>query len=105
MRWLDESSTQFAYKELLSGSQTADWRHFYTSNLSVKAALLREFPFCERFPYAAMEDNELGYRITTRYGLTLKFIPEALAEHWHPTTFRQACERMVRCGLLCAPLS
>jgi glycosyltransferase involved in cell wall biosynthesis len=97
MRWLDRSSTQFAYDDLLAGSQ-ADWKHFYTSNLSVKTDLLRRFPFCENFPYAAMEDCELGYRIERQLGLTLKFIPDALADHLHPTTFRQACDRMVRVG-------
>jgi glycosyltransferase involved in cell wall biosynthesis len=97
MRWLGQSPTQFAYKDLLSGVQP-DWRHFYTSNLSVKTELLRKFPFKEDFPYAAMEDSELGYRIKTQFGLKLKFLPEAVAYHLHPTSFRQACERMIRVG-------
>jgi glycosyltransferase involved in cell wall biosynthesis len=100
MQWLDRSSTQFAYKELLAGDQ-ANWKHFYTSNLSVKTDLLKKFPFKESFPYAAMEDCELGYRIEKQFGLAIKFIPEALAEHLHPTTFRQACDRMVRVGYSC----
>lgn len=100
MRWLGEGPIQFAYKDLLEGAQ-ADWKHFYTSNLSVKTELLRKFPFKEDFPYAAMEDIELAYRIKTQCGLEMKFIPEALADHLHPTTFRQACERMVRVGYSC----
>jgi glycosyltransferase involved in cell wall biosynthesis len=100
MQWLDKSSTQFAYKELLAGDQ-ANWRHFYTSNLSVKTELLKRFPFKENFPYAAMEDCELGYRLEKQFGLTMKFIPEALADHLHPTTFRQSCDRMVRVGYSC----
>ena len=96
MRWL-ENDVQFAYNKLLAG-ESADWKHFYTSNLSVKTELLRQFPFREDFPYAAMEDNELAYRIETRCGLDLTFLPQALADHLHPTTFRQSCERMVRVG-------
>jgi hypothetical protein len=47
-----------------------------------------------------MEDCELGYRIEGLFGLALKFIPDALADHLHPTTFQQACDRAVRVGLL-----
>ena len=97
MRWLATSPIQFNYKELLAGGN-ADWKHFYTSNLSVKTELLKRFPFKESFPYAAVEDCELGYRIEKQFGLTLKFLPDALADHLHPTTFRQACNRMVRVG-------
>ncbi len=96
MRWLD-GDLQFAYPLLLSGTKP-DWHHFWTSNLSVKTELLRRFPFNEIFPYAAMEDMELAYRIENSVGLELKFIPEATAEHLHPTTFRQSCARMVRVG-------
>ncbi len=96
MRWLD-ANLQFGYPLLLSGTKP-DWQHFWTSNLSVKTELLRRFPFNEAFPHAAMEDIELAYRIHKSFGLELKFIPEAIAEHLHPTTFRQACARMIRVG-------
>jgi len=94
MQWLDEANMQFAYPQLLAGAKP-DWCHFYTSNLSVKTELLR------RFPFAAMEDVELAYRIKKRFGLELRFVPEAVADHLHPTTFRQACGRMARTGYSC----
>jgi glycosyltransferase involved in cell wall biosynthesis len=97
MKWLGESPAQFAYSDLNAGSKP-DWRHFYTSNLSVKTQLLKEFPFNEAFPFAAMEDAELGYRISTQFGLNLAFVPDAVAFHLHPTTFRQACNRMLKVG-------
>jgi hypothetical protein len=97
MRWLEESPVQFAYHDLLSGVHPI-WHHFYTSNVSAKTELLKRFPFSEEFPFAAMEDSELGYRLTREFGLEIKFIPEALADHLHPTTFCQACARMVRVG-------
>ena len=97
MRWLEQSPVQFSYRDLLAGLPPS-WRHFYTSNLSVKTELLRMFPFSEEFPFAAVEDSELGYRISQRRGLEMHFIPEAWADHLHPTTFLQACSRMIRVG-------
>lgn len=97
MRWLEESPVQFAYNDLLAGGPPI-WHHFYTSNVSAKTKLLKRFPFNEEFPFAAVEDAELGYRLTRQSGLEIKFIPEALADHLHPTTFRQACARMIRVG-------
>jgi glycosyltransferase involved in cell wall biosynthesis len=97
MKWLDGAGLQFAYPQLLNGAKP-EWCHFYTSNLSVKAELLQRFPFNEQFPYAAMEDSELAYRIQKEIGLDLRFLPAALAHHLHPTSFRQACRRMLRVG-------
>ena len=97
MHWLDEANVQFSYSLLLAGAKP-DWGNFYSSNLSLKTELLRRFPFNEQFPYAAMEDAELGYRIQKRLGLEITFLPEAVADHLHPTTFLQACRRMVRVG-------
>jgi GT2 family glycosyltransferase len=93
MRWLDESGMQFGYRDLQAGVQTS-WHHFYTSNLSVKTETLRRFPFNETFRKAATEDLELGYRIQTQLGLELIFLPEASAQHLHPTSFLQSCRRM-----------
>jgi GT2 family glycosyltransferase len=97
MRWLQDDGVQFFYGELLRG-EGPTWRHFYTSNLSVKTELLRRFPFNECFPHAAMEDIELGFRIHKQHGLELIFLPDALAIHDHPTTFRDVCRRMLGVG-------
>jgi glycosyltransferase involved in cell wall biosynthesis len=97
MRWLDETGIQFAYNDLLRGMRPT-WNHFYSSNLSLKTQLLRENPFNENFPGAAMEDMELGYRLQRRHALEIVFLPEAVAEHVHPTSFTQACKRMVNVG-------
>lgn len=97
MRWLDSENMQFDYERLLKGLKP-DWRHFYTSNLSVKTEILKQFPFDTSFPYAAMEDMELACRIERFHGLEIKFDPEAIAYHLHPTTFDQACGRMIRVG-------
>lgn len=97
MRWLDANGMQFDYENLLRGEQP-DWRHFYTSNLSVKTKLLRENPFNENFTKAAMEDTEVAYRLQRKCSLQMVFLPDALAHHLHPTNFHQACRRMVTVG-------
>jgi hypothetical protein len=97
MQWLDRDGAQFAYGDLLRGV-VPSWKHFYTSNLSLKTDHLRRHPFDERFHKAAMEDIELGYRLAAEHQLTMSFLPLATAEHLHPTTFRQACRRMVVVG-------
>ncbi len=98
MRWLDDSGMQFAYNDLLRGTHP-DWKHFYTSNISLKTAFLRANPFNESFTRAAVEDIELGYRLEVQHQLEVVFLSDALALHLHPTTFRQACNRMFKCGL------
>jgi hypothetical protein len=97
MRWLDRDGAQFAYGDLLRGVSPT-WKHFYTSNLSLKTDQLRRHPFDERFRKAALEDIELGYRLAVSHELTMSFLPDAVAEHLHPTSFRQACNRMVGLG-------
>lgn len=97
MRWLDSDGIQFSYGDLFKGV-TPSWKHFYTSNLSVKTAYLRHNPFYEGFPSAGMEDIELGYRLTVNHGLQMFFLPDAIAEHVHPTTFAQSCRRAINVG-------
>ena len=95
MRYFEQ--VQFAYTDLSLGTQP-DWRHFYTSNLSVKTELLRRYLFDERYPKAAMEDVELAYRIRRSEELKIVFLPKALAWHYHPTSLRQACQRNMSIG-------
>ncbi len=97
MRWLDTDGIQFNYGELLAGVKPS-WKHFYTSNLSLKTSLLRAFPFDESFPYAAMEDIEVACRIEAEHGLDMVFLPDAVAYHLHPTSFPSACRRMEKVG-------
>lgn len=97
MRWLDTHGVQFNYGELLAGGQ-ASWRHFYTSNLSLKTAYLRQHRFNERFRGAAWEDIELGFRMEAEAGLRISFLPEAVTHHDHPIGVRGACRRMTGVG-------
>jgi hypothetical protein len=40
----------------------------------------------------------LGYRLAKLGQLSMTFLPDAVAEHFHPTNFRQACRRIVGIG-------
>ena len=98
MQWLEQDTVlQFAYGDLLRGKQPT-WEHFYTSNLSGKTAHLRANPFDETFPSASMEDIEMGYRLFRRDGLDIHFLPDAVAEHVHPTDVAHTCGRMLASG-------
>jgi glycosyltransferase involved in cell wall biosynthesis len=80
----------FAF-HLLEGKTRADWRFFWTSNLSLKRKfLLDNGLFDEEFPFAAHEDVELGYRLSA-CDLQLFYEPRPLGEHYHPRTLREAC--------------
>jgi GT2 family glycosyltransferase len=60
------------------------WRAFFTFNLSVKAALLREGGmFNETLRWH--EDIELGRRLEPR-GLHVRYTPDAVGHHYHPMT-------------------
>jgi glycosyltransferase involved in cell wall biosynthesis len=97
MRWLDRDGQQFAYRELMNGVAPS-WKHFYTSNLSLKTEHLLAHQFHEGFRKAAMEDIELGYRMAQQNELEIVFLREAIADHLHPTTVQQACRRMIGVG-------
>lgn len=82
MEWLDESGAQFGYR-LIKDPENVLYRFFYTSNVSVKREfLLKHGLFDEDFPYAALEDIELAYRLKDK-GLRIVYNKDALAYHKH----------------------
>ncbi len=82
MSWLEEAGTQFDYGYVNRYGPT--WRHFYTSNISLKRQFMLENGiFDEDFKQAAFEDTELGFRLFER-GLKIVYCKDALAYHLHP---------------------
>lgn len=97
MRWLDSGGPQFHYHELSPGYVPAS-EYFYSSHLSMSRSLLDKYGgFDERFPYAALEDTELGTRLEAA-GLALTYHPELVVTHDHPTTLESSLDRMERVG-------
>ncbi|HEV2369566.1 MAG TPA: glycosyltransferase family A protein [Acidimicrobiales bacterium] len=82
--WLDWSGTQFWYGSLApEGEQEVSHWYFYTSNVSMKRALLMEGGgFDEDFPFAAFEDIECALRLSG-LGLRLYYEPSAVCRHLH----------------------
>lgn len=75
---------QFSYYYLKPGEEY-DYRHFYTSNVSMRRDLLDKEKkakgwFRERM--FSFEDIELSYRLAKR-GLKIYYHPEPLVEHYH----------------------
>jgi glycosyltransferase involved in cell wall biosynthesis len=92
MRWLD-SGPQFAY-ELLEAGPVDVASYFYTAQVSLKKATFDAAGgFDVRFPYAAVEDVELGMRLAAR-GVVLDYHPELVVLHSHPTTLERWLDRM-----------
>jgi glycosyltransferase involved in cell wall biosynthesis len=79
--------------------QYVDFRHFYTSNISVdrKFLSIEAILFDERFSKANFEDTELGYRLAKR-GAKIRFEPAAWAYHYHAYTADGFCKRQKIAG-------
>lgn len=93
---------QFSYHYLQDGTEY-DFRHFYTANVSLKTALVRDagVAFDTSFPYAAFEDAEFAYRLT-RHGLRIRYAAALAAEHYHFHTIWSFSERQFRAGQMAA---
>ncbi len=99
MRHVDGvGAQQFSYHFLKDGGEY-DFRHFYTSNVSVRRALLDREPshFATDFPAAAFEDAELAYRLSL-HGGRIFYHAAAVAHHHHHYTARGFFRRQRRCG-------
>lgn len=102
MRHIDgPGAQQFSYARLTDG-QEVDFRHFYTSNVSLKRALFeRVFPwFDTSFTHAAYEDVELAYRLQQAAGMRIRYSAGALATHYHHYSAQTFADRQYRCGLM-----
>ncbi len=80
--------------------QFVDFRHFYTSNISVPAKLLyaQEQFFNTGFDKYGFEDIELGYRLQ-KAGMKIYYDPDIIAYHHHVyDSVEKFCERQTNAG-------
>jgi len=81
------------------------WQFFWTCNLSLPTALLREAGgFDDRFREAIVEDVELGYRLA-KLGWSVLHREDLVAEHDHVLTPAGYLERQTRLGVNLARMS
>jgi glycosyltransferase involved in cell wall biosynthesis len=101
MRRMHEDGSQFAFSKL-SPSTFVSWQFFYSSNLSVKKALVRDWMcdgFDTGFAGAALEDVELAYRFgQSRQGIRIYYDPGSAGLHYHPYTLPSFLDRQYRVG-------
>ena len=105
MRHVDgRGAQQFSYHWMTDGA-TYDFRHLYTSNVSLRRELLDLEPdgFSTDFPAAAFEDAELGWRLA-RHGMRIHYRAAAVAVHRHRYGAHSFYRRQVRCGEMAARL-
>ena len=97
MHWLEHGGPQFDFDALRPGPIPAA-RSFYTSHVSLKVAALDAVGgFDERFPFAAVEDIEIGLRLEAA-GLELVYHPELLVHHDHLYVPNGFAARQARVG-------
>lgn len=89
-KWLGEGA-HFDYANLDKG-RTPTWRHFYTSNISLKRSLLENERFNTSFSGWGFEDIELGYRLTQK-GMILHYDDETKVTHDDDQTVSMMIER------------
>ncbi|MEL7059504.1 MAG: glycosyltransferase [Acidobacteriota bacterium] len=105
MRHVDgPGAQQFSYAGFRDGA-SYDFRHLYTSNVSLPRGVLagEPGPFAEIFPAAAFEDAELGHRLAYG-GLEIVYRAAAVAFHHHPYRADAFFRRQIRCGEMAALL-
>lgn len=97
MFWLEHGGPQFDFFRMQPGP-VSPATHLITAHVSLeRQVLLDAGGFDERFPYAAVEDAELGLRLDRR-GVVLDYVPELLVLHDHFTSLDAAVARMVKVG-------
>ncbi len=79
-KWL-LNHAQFAFGSIKKKGAT--WRHFYTSNISVKRSLVGDTRFPENFKGWGFEDILFGYELHKK-GLKLTFDEQCEVLHNHP---------------------
>ncbi|MBD9559605.1 glycosyltransferase family 2 protein [Ensifer sp. ENS03] len=92
---------QFGFADL-TPYEWIDWRFFYTSNISMKKAAVKDWSqdgFSDHFKLYGFEDIELAYRLSKgNNGLRIFYDPLSVGEHIHPYNFEQFVQRQLNTG-------
>lgn len=102
-----EGEQQFGYKSMKAYSWF-DWRLFYSSNISVKKAMVPDWltdGYDSSFYLAAFEDPEFALRTTLRLDemgekFGIFYAPSAHLVHHHPYTVASFISRQVSVGMM-----
>ncbi|MCK5656164.1 MAG: glycosyltransferase family 2 protein [Candidatus Aureabacteria bacterium] len=97
MNYVAPNGFQFRYNTIKDPND-CDFRHFYTCNISLARKWMADDRFDEDFPYGALEDSELSYRLKKK-GLKIVYNNKAQGCHFHPMTMESFCHRMKLTGI------
>lgn len=97
MNYVSPNGFQFRFNTIKDSSD-CDFKHFYTSNISLGRRWFDQDMFDEDFPYGALEDAELSYRLKKK-GLRIIFNDGAVGCHCHRMTIDSFCKRMHLTGV------
>ncbi len=92
---------QFGYFHMKPG-HIYDYRHFYTSNVSIKSTLIRrqEYWFDTNFKYPAFEDAELASRLCQEEHMEIHYLGGPSCQHYHYHNIFTFAKRQYRAGLM-----
>jgi glycosyltransferase involved in cell wall biosynthesis/SAM-dependent methyltransferase len=94
---------QFSYAHLMPYT-FVDWRHFYTSNVSVKRSVVANWideGFSTEFPLAAFEDIEFAYRCSKACDdFRIYYDPTSLGTHYHRYSVDGFMNRQISAGMM-----
>ncbi len=95
---VDIGNEQFSFNCLTPDSY-ADFRHFYTCNVSVSKRILdlEKIKFDPRFYKVNFEDVELAFRLS-KHGMKILYIPGAFGHHYHEYDVEGFCRRQQTAG-------
>ncbi len=95
-RWMEEGGRHFLYPRFRPG-QVLPPERFYTAQISLKRAFLKDERFNEQFVAPGYEDGDLGLRLGKR-GMILRYLPEARGIHLRPAVMTSYWERVETVG-------
>ncbi len=89
---------QFSFFYLRDGHEY-DFRHLYTSNVSIKTGFLKSLGYCfdADFTNPAFEDVDLGYRLAQK-GLRIRYSHTPIVYHYHYHTVYSFARRQYLSG-------
>lgn len=101
MKHIDGIGAQQFSFYYLKAEQEYDFRHFYTSNISLKRSLLYRIDdwFDPAFTMYGYEDAELGYRLS-KLGMRIRYSDVPVAYHYHYHNVYTFATRQYRSGLM-----
>jgi len=94
-RWVRQLGIERLYP-VRTGS-VLPYRYFCTANVCVRRKYLNDCLFDENFPYPALEDTDLGYRLFKK-GVLLRYNGNSSVNHLHKYTIEKVIERQKMLG-------